>query len=160
MDNVYLTREGLEKLRSELERLVKIVLPQATEDLATAREHGDLSENAEYDAARENLADINRRITDLQVKLSKVEIIDRDELGVDEVRILNKVTLLNKKNNARVIYTLVDPLQSDPAKGRRTLKSPIGKGLLGKKIGDEVEIKIPSGTIHFKVLTIELETGI
>lgn len=160
MDNVYLTREGFEKLRSELAHLVKVVCPEATKELATAREHGDLSENAEYDAARENLAEINRQIKELQVKLSKVEIINHDELSVDEVRIFSRVTLLNVKDDARVTYTLVDPLQSDPTKGRISMKSPIGKGLLGKKIGDEIKIEVPSGTIHLRVLEIDIETEI
>jgi len=157
---VYLTHDGLDKLKSDLEHLVKVVRPEATEQLAAARAHGDLSENAEYDAARDNLSEITRRISELQKKLSNVVLIEDDNIGRDDVRILSCVTLENSKNGSKNDYTLVDPLQSDPAKNLISVKSPIGKGLLGKKVGDEVTINIPSGEIHFKILAIRRITGI
>ena len=157
---VYLTHEGLDKLKSDLEHLVKVVRPRATEQMAAARAHGDLSENAEFDAARDNLAEITRRINNLQQKLSNVVLIDDDNIGKDEVRILSCVTLENTQNASKIDYTLVDPLQSDPVKRLISVQSPIGKGLLGKKVGDEVTINVPSGKIRFKVLAIKRITGI
>lgn len=160
MDNVYLTRIGLGKLMRDLEHLVKVIRPEATVDLASAREHGDLSENAEYDAARENVADIDRRIAELQQKLSSVTIIEENSISNHEARILSKVTLQNMADGSKIDYTLVDPLQTDPTKQRISVKSPIGKGLLGKRVNDEVIIDVPSGKMHFKVLALERITGI
>jgi transcription elongation factor GreA len=159
-ETVYLTREGLDKLKNDLEHLVKVVRPKATEQMAAARAHGDLMENAEYDAARDNLSDITRRISELQQKLSKVELLDDHSIGRDDVRILSRVTLEDARNGSKIFYTIVDPLQSDPTKGLISVQSPIGKGLLGKKVGDEVTINVPSGEIHLKVLEIERSTGI
>ena len=160
MDMVYLTHEGLNKLKRELEHLVKVVLPQATEQLAKAREHGDLMENAEFDAARENLSEITRRISELHKKLARVEILEVGNISKDEIRILSRVTLENVINGTKVDYTLVDPLQSDPQKKLISVKSPIGKGLLGKKVGDLVTINVPTGEIRFRVLAIERSTGL
>ena len=160
MEQVYLSREGLEKLKKDLEHLVKVVRPEAVVKLAEAREHGDLSENAEYDAARENIREIDRRIVELQRSLSRVHIVENDKVSKDEVRILCRVTLLNVEKGIQVDYTLVDPLQTDPSKRLISVKSPIGKGLLGKKVGDEAVIKTPSGNIHLKVLAIERTTGL
>jgi len=160
MGTVYLTHEGLNKLKIELRELVKVIRTEATIDLATAREHGDLSENAEYDAARENLNDIDRRIYELQQNLSNVEIIEENSIKSDEIRVLCKVMLENLGNGSKIDYTLVDPLQSDPTKKRISLKSPIGKGLLGKRVGDEVSISVPSGEIQFKVLSIDRVNGL
>jgi len=159
-ETVYLTREGLDKLKSDLEYLMKEVRPKATEQMAAARAHGDLMENAEYDAARDNLHEITRRISEFQQKLSKVELLDDDSIGRDEVRILSCVKLEDSRNGRKIEYTIVDPLQSDPSKGLISVQSPIGKGLLGKKVGDNVTINVPSGEICFKVLEIARSTGI
>src|SRR3990172_9517605 len=110
MERAYLTREGLERQRKELEVLLKENRPEAVHQLAVARAHGDLSENAEYDAAREKLTDIDRRIGELQQKLVRVQIIDQDDMASDEVRILSKVKLKNVTNGGVFEYTLVDPL--------------------------------------------------
>jgi len=160
MEQVYLSREGLEKLKKDLEHLVKVVRPEAVVKLAEAREHGDLSENADYDAARENIREIDRRIVELQRSLSRVHIVENDKVSKDEVRILCRVTLLYVEKGIQVDYTLVDPLQTDPSKKLISVKSPIGKGLLGKKVGDEAVIKTPSGKTHLKVLAIERTTGL
>ena len=160
MDRVYLSHEGLAQLKGELKRLVEVVRPEVTKSLSIAREHGDLSENAEYDAAKEKLADVDRRIGELQNKLSKVEIVDTNEMNSDEIRIHSRTRLLNKNNNKKIIYTLVDPLQSDPARGWISVQSPIGKGLLGRKVGEIAEIKVPSGTLKLEILSIERETDI
>ncbi len=159
-ETVYLTQEGLKKLRQDLEHLIKEVRPAATAQLEEARAHGDLSDNAEYDAARENIASIDRRITELQLKLSRVQIIDENELNTDEARILSRVTLLNLNKGGEVEYILVDSLQADPMRRMISVKSPIGKGLLGKQVGDEVTIDTPSGKVGFRVLSIERMRGL
>jgi len=160
MDTVYLTREGLEKARRELERLIKETRPEATAQLAAARSHGDLSENAEYDAAKEKLADIDRRIAELQQKLTRVRIIEQDEITSEEVRILSRVTLFNLGTGRQMEYTLVDPMQANPALKLISIKSPIGQGLLGKKVGEEVEVSVPSGKLSFRVEAIARSEGL
>jgi transcription elongation factor GreA len=160
METVYLTREGLEKLRLNLEQLLKVDRPEATNQLATARAHGDLSENAEYDAAREKLAGIDRRIAEMSQNLNRVQLIDQDTMSGKEVRILSRVTLSNLDNKAKIEYTLVDPLQSDPSKRLISVKSPIGLGLLGKKVGEEVVINVPSGQFRFMVESIDRSEGL
>ncbi len=160
METVYLTRDGVEKIRQELEKLVKVIRPEATLELKAAREHGDLSENAEYDAAKENLANIDYQIGSLQQKLSNVQILDEADISVDEVRILSKVTLSDTTKDTEVKYTLVDPLQSDPGKNLISVKSPIGKGLLGKKIGEDAVINVPSGQLKFRIVNIERSTSL
>lgn len=160
MDNVYLTHEGHEKLRCDFNRLVNDIRPKAAQALADAREKGDLSENAEFDAAREELASIDRQIAEMQKKLSRVQLIDQDSVGTAEVRILTRVTLLNVKNNKEVRYTIVDPLQADPMKFLISVKSPIAEGLLGKKVGEETAIKVPSGTLTLKIVSIERAEGL
>jgi transcription elongation factor GreA len=160
MESVYLTREGLEKQRRELETLVKEIRPEATNQLAVARAHGDLSENAEYDAAREKLADVDRRIADLQSLLNRVQLIEQDNIATDEVRILSKVKLLNVASGAVIQYTLVDPIQSNPGLKLISVKSPIGAGLLGLKVGEEVSIDVPSGKLRLRVEAIERSEGL
>lgn len=160
MDRVYLTREGLEKQRKDLEALIKEIRPEATHQLAVARAHGDLSENAEYDAAREKLADIDRRIAELQQKLNRVQIIDQDNIASDEVRILSKVKLKNISNGIVFEYTLVDPLQSNPSLKLISVQSPIGSGLLGKKVGEQVEIDVPSGKLKLQIEEINRSEGL
>lgn len=150
----------MEKIRRDLENLVKEVRPAATQSLAAARAHGDLSENAEYHAAKESLADIDRRIAQLRQQLSRVQILEKDDMNVDEVRILSKVTLRDITRNKNITYTLVDPLQSDPTQNLISVKSPIGKGLLGKRVGEEATIIAPSGEIKFKVVAIERSEGL
>lgn len=160
MESLYLTHEGVRKLRQELNRLVNVVRPQAAHDLAVAREKGDLSENAEYDAAREKLTNLDRRIGELQAKFAYIQIVDENELNTDEVRILSKVTLINTKTKAEITYTVVDPVQADPMKKLISIKSPIAQGLLGKKVGEKAIVSIPSGEITFKIKSIELSEGL
>ena len=160
MERVYLTHEGLEKLRRTLDNLTNTVRPKVAASLTEARSKGDLSENAEYDAAREELASVDRQISEIQSKFSRVQIIDSDAMGTDEVRILSSVTLLNLNRNTQVKYTIVDPLQADPAKYLISIQSPIAKGLLGKKVGDRVTIEVPSGELNLEVLEIERSEGL
>ncbi len=156
MERIYLTQEGVKRLRAELDNLVNHIRPVATVELTQARQKGDLSENAEYDAARARLTQIDRQIGELQAKFNNLQIIDESELNTDEVRILSRVKILDLKNNAEMEYTVVDPIQADPAKHLLSIKSPIVQGLLGKKVGDEAEISIPSGKVIFRVLSIEI----
>ncbi len=160
MENIYVTHEGFEKLRKNLDELVNKIRPEAVDELVAAREKGDLSENAEYDAAKEKLAGIDRQIGDLQTKFSNVQLVDAKDLKSDEVRILSRVTIVNTKNDVKMDYTIVDPVQADPSKRLLSIKSPIAQGLLGKKAGETVEIEVPSGKVSFKIERIELNTDI
>jgi len=160
LDTIYLTHEGLNKLRLELDRLVNRVRPQATRELKAARQKGDLSENAEYDAAREKLADIDRRIGVLQQQFSRIQILEEKDLQSEEVRILTRVRAKNINNGVEVDYTLVDSVQADPARRLISVKSPIARGLLGKKIGDIATIDTPSGKIELHIIAIERSEGI
>ncbi len=160
MDTVYLTPKGLDKLRNDLNHLMKVVRPEAAQELATAREKGDLSENAEYDAAREKLTSIDRQIASLYSKLSNVQILEGDNRAHSEVRILSQVLMKNMKNGKEIEYILVDPIQAEPAKMLISVKSPIAKGLLGKSVGDEVVINIPSGAVTFRILEIKASEGL
>lgn len=157
---VYVTHEGLKKLKDELNFLVNDRRPKITQSLSDARDKGDLSENAEYDAAREELFKIDRQIIDLQQKLTRVQILDDETMGTNEVRVLSTVKLLNTKTKKEVEYTLVDPLLADTSKGMISLQSPIAKGLLGKKVGETVSINIPAGEISLKVIKIHRGQGI
>jgi len=132
METIYLTHAGADKLRKELDNLVNVERPIATEDLAQARAKGDLSENAEYDAARNKLIDLDRQIGVLQAKFAFIQIVDESKLNSKEVRILSLVKITNIKTNQSMSFTLVDPVQSDPQKNLLSFKSPIGKGILGK----------------------------
>ncbi len=155
-ERIYLTHEGVKKLRAELDELVNVIRPEATIDLSQAREKGDLSENAEYDAARARLTEIDRQIGQLQAKFQNLQIIDESVLNSDEVRILSKVKILNTKNNMEMEYTIVDPIQANLPKKLLSIKSPIAQGLLGKKVGDETTISIPAGEVIFKIISIEV----
>ncbi|MBM3329094.1 MAG: transcription elongation factor GreA [Calditrichaeota bacterium] len=160
MDRVYLTREGLERMRLDLENLLKVVRPEATQQLSQARELGDLSENAEYHAAREKLASVDRMIADLQRKLTNVELIEQGSINTSEVRIFSKVKLRNVETQGTMEWTLVDPSQANPNQQLISVKSPIGQGLLGKSVGDIAEIEVPAGRIKLQVEEIVRAEGI
>jgi transcription elongation factor GreA len=158
MESIYLTHAGADKLRKDLDQLVNILRPEATENLAVARAKGDLSENAEYDAARERLAELDRQIGNLQAKFAFIQIVDESKINSDEVRILSTVKLTNLKTNTSMNITLVDPVQSDPQKNLLSFKSPIGKGILGKKVGDIAGIEVPAGKIELRIDSIGRST--
>lgn len=160
MESVYLTHNGINRLKSDLKHLLKVVRPEATRELARARALGDLSENAEYDAAKENMVSIDRRIHDLQQKLGNVQLINEKDFDCKQVRILSKVTVQDLKRNKQMTFTLVDPVQADPAELFISFRSPIAKGLLGKRPGDEVEIDVPAGQLLYKVVKIEVAEGV
>ncbi|MCX7697411.1 MAG: transcription elongation factor GreA [Bacteroidales bacterium] len=149
------TREGYEKLKAELEYLISVERPRISQQIAEAREKGDLSENAEYDAAREAQAMLELKINKLQEIISNCKIIDESKLESDKVRILSRVTLLNLKTNQRMTYTLVPDNEADLKSSKLSVNSPIAQAILGKKKGEVVEVQVPAGKMSFKIEEIE-----
>ncbi|MCA9624564.1 MAG: transcription elongation factor GreA, partial [Myxococcales bacterium] len=141
-EKVRMTPEGQDKLREELEHLRKVEMPQVVKDIATAREHGDLSENAEYHAAKERQGMIHARTKYLEDVLSRAEVIDPSELGGDKVKFGARVVLLNLDTDEEVTYQIVGPEESDLKQGRISVSSPLARGLIGRQAGDEVTIKL------------------
>lgn len=150
----YFTKEGLEKFRDELERLKSVERPAVSQMIAEAREKGDLSENAEYDAAKNEQGMLELRIARLEETLSNARVIDESQLDTSKVSILSKLKLKNLKNNAVMEYTLVPENEADIKNGKISVNSPIAKGLLGKEAGETVEIKVPAGLMTFKIMGI------
>lgn len=155
MSTVYLTREGLVKLEAELRHITEVKRPEITRRLEEARKHGDLAENAEYDAAREELHNIDRQIHRLSETLSRVQIVDAKMIGSDSVRILNRVRLKDLDNGDEFTYTLVSPEEMDIDNGKISVKSPVGTALLGKKPGEVAEFTVPAGQKRWKILEIK-----
>lgn len=153
-DRIPMTREGYEKLRTELDKLRGPTMIEITKRVATAREMGDLSENAEYHAAREDQGQLQARINELADRIARAEIVDTTALPKDTVVFGSKVTVKDLEVDEEETYELVGPGQEVPDKGRILTTSPIGQGLLGKKKGEIAEIEVPSGTLKFKVLEI------
>ena len=150
----YFTEEGLRKLRDELDQLLKVERPSISKQIAEARDKGDLSENAEYDAAKEAQGLLELKISKIQEKLRHARIIDESKMDSSKVLLLSTVTIKNLKNNASMKYTLVPEEEADLKKGKISVGSPMAKGLLGKKVGDKVEIIVPAGTIPFEVIEV------
>lgn len=157
MSNVaYLTEEGLHKLKEELEQLTNIERPNISAQIAEARDKGDLSENAEYDAAKEAQGLLELRISKLKDTIANCRIIDESKIDTSTVQILNKVKIKNLGNNAIMQYLLVSESEADLKSGKISVNTPIAKGLIGKKVGDVVQVKVPSGMMQFKVLEISI----
>ncbi len=155
MSNIsYITEEGLQKLKDELDRLTGIERPAISKQIAEARDKGDLSENAEYDAAKEAQGLLEMKIAKLKETIATSRIIDESKIDTSKVQILNKVKIKNKKNNATMQYILVSESEANLKEGKIAINTPIAKGLLGKKVGDVVEIKVPSGVIPFEIIEI------
>jgi len=150
----YFTEEGLRKLRDELDQLLKVERPSISKQIAEARDKGDLSENAEYDAAKEAQGLLELKISKIQEKLRNARIIDESKMDSSKVLLLSTVTIKNLKNNASMKYTLVPEEEADLKKGKISVGSPMAKGLLGKKVGDKVDIVVPVGTIPFEVIEV------
>lgn len=150
----YYTPEGLQKLRDELNQLKSVERPRISAQIAEARDKGDLSENAEYDAAKEAQGLLELRIANMEDTLSNARIIDESQLDTSKVLILSTVKIKNKNNGAEVTYTLVAENEADLKAKKISVNSPIGKGLLGKKVGDVAEITVPSGKIQFEIVEI------
>jgi transcription elongation factor GreA len=150
----YYTEEGLKKLKDELNQLKDIERPKASNAIAEARDKGDLSENAEYDAAKEAQGMLEMRISKLEETLSNARVIDESQLDNSKVLVLSKVTIKNQLNGMEMKYTLVADGEADLATGKISVNSPIGMGLLGKSVGDIAQINIPSGEIKFEIIQI------
>lgn len=152
----YFTQESYDKLDAELRDLKTRGRKEVAADLEEARSKGDLSENAEYDAAKEAQGFLEDRITKLEDVLANSRIIDTNELDLSQVRVLTKVTILNKKTNKEMQYTLVSPNEADFKQGKISVKSPIGQALIGHKTGDVVEVKVPAGLLELEIKKIEV----
>lgn len=150
----YYTKEGYQKLKDELNQLKDIERPKASQAIAEARDKGDLSENAEYDAAKEAQGLLEMRIAKLEETLANARIIDESQLDNSKVLVLSTVTIKNKVNGQEMTYTLVAESEADLKTGKISVNSPIGKGLLGKAVGDIAEIQVPNGKIQFEVVKI------
>ncbi len=150
----YYTEEGLQKLKDELDHLTRVERRKISEAIAEARDKGDLSENAEYDAAKEAQGMLEMKIAKLQNIIANARIIDESKMDSSKVLILSKVKIKNLKNGATMTYTLVPEKEADLKSGKISVNSPIAKGLLGKKVGDTVEISVPAGNIRFEIVEI------
>ncbi|MFM1807922.1 MAG: hypothetical protein RLZZ242_647 [Bacteroidota bacterium] len=150
----YYTKEGLQKLRDELNFLKDVERPKASAAIAEARDKGDLSENAEYDAAKEAQGLLEMRIAKLEETLSNARLIDESQLDTSKALVLSTVTIKNKANGQQMTYTLVAESEADLKSGKISVNSPIGKGLLGKSVGDLAEIQVPNGTLQFEIIEI------
>ena len=150
----YYTEEGLKKLRDELNHLKDVERPKASQAIAEARDKGDLSENAEYDAAKEAQGLLEMRIAKMEETLTGARLINESELDSSKVLVLSTVEVKNIANGMKMSYTLVAQSEADLAAGKISVDSPIGKGLLGKEVGDKTEITVPNGTISLEILSI------
>jgi len=155
MSNVsYYTAEGLKKLKEELDHLKSIERPKASQDIADARDKGDLSENAEYDAAKEAQGLLEMRISKLEEVYANARLIDESQLDLSKALVLSNVKIKNQTNGMEMTYTLVAESEADLKTGKISVTSPIGKGLLGKSVGEVAEITVPNGVLKFEILEI------
>ncbi len=149
--NVYVTQETFDKMREELQRMKSIDRPAASRAIAEAREKGDLKENAEYDAAKEAQGMLESKIKQLEVAVSNAKIVDTSTIDTSKVTILTRVTITNLATKKTVTYQLVGEKEADLKAGKISASSPIGKGLIGKKIGDTAEVQAPNGVMKFSI---------
>lgn len=152
----YMSQEGYDKMVAELRRLESVERPKASAAIAEARDKGDLSENSEYEAAKEAQGHLEDKINNLKKTISEAKIIDTSRLSNECVQILSKVEMTNLANNAKMIYTIVSEGEANLREGKIAITTPIAKGLLNKREGDEVEIKIPRGTIRLRIDKISI----
>lgn len=153
----YMSQEGYDKMVAELQRLESIERPKASAAIAEARDKGDLSENSEYEAAKEAQAHLEDKINQMKLTIQEAKIIDTSRLSADSVQIMCKVEMTNLTNKAKMTYTIVSENEADLRAGKISIKTPIAQGLLGKKVGDEVEITIPRGTIKLRIDNISID---
>ena len=153
----YMSQEGYDKIVAELKQLETIERPKASAAIAEARDKGDLSENSEYDAAKEAQAHLEDKINKMKLAIAEAKIVDISRLSTDSVQIMSKVEMTNMANNAKMSYTVVSESEANLREGKISITTPIAKGLLNKKVGDVVEIKIPRGTIKLRIDKISLE---
>jgi len=155
-DIIYLSKNGYDDLKDELNKLKTVDRPNVINQIAEARDKGDLSENAEYDAAKEAQGLLEARIAKLEVDLSNSRVIDESKLDNSKVSLLSVVTIKNLANNSEMSYTIVSESEADLSQKKISASSPIGKGLIGKEVGDIADIVVPNGTIQFEILKISL----
>lgn len=153
-DIIYITEEGLQKLKDELEQLRNVERPVLSRAIADARDKGDLSENAEYHAAKEAQGMLELKISKLEDIIARSRVLDESKIDTSSVRILNKVKIRNKSNNSVMEYQIVPESEANFKQGKIAVNSPIAQGLIGKKVGDVVQINVPSGVIHFEIVSI------
>ena len=151
-----MSQEGYDKLIAELQRLESIERPKASAAIAEAREKGDLSENSEYDAAKEAQANLEDKINRLKMTISEAKVVDTSRLSTDAVQILSKVEMTNLTNKAKMTYTIVSESEANLREGKISIKSPIAQALLNKKVGDVVQVRVPAGTIQLRIESITL----
>ncbi len=156
MATTYMTAEGLQKLKDELQFLEGTERPRVIAAIAEARDKGDLSENAEYDAAKEEQGHLESKIAMLKGKIMEARIIDESTIKTDEVQILTKVRVKNRNNGQEKVYQLVTEGEANILEGKIAVTTPIAKGLLGKRVGDTAEVQVPAGKIEFEILEISL----
>lgn len=152
----YLTEEGFKKMKDELEHMRSVERPAISAAIAEARDKGDLSENAEYDAAKEAQGMLEMRIAQMEALIANARILDKSKINTDTVQILNKVTLKNHNTGKDVVYTLVSENEANLKEGKLSVNTPIAKALLGKKRGDKVDVTVPAGVITFEILDIAI----
>jgi len=157
MSNIsYITQEGYDRLRKELEQLTSVERPLISQQIAEARDKGDLSENAEYHAAKEAQGMLELKINKLETTLTGSRVIDNSKIDTSTVQLLNRVRIRNTKNNAVMEYSIVPESEADLKAGKMSVNTPIAKGLLGKKVGDVVNVQVPNGIMDFEILNISL----
>ncbi len=152
----YMSQEGYDKLVAELRRLESIERPKASAAIAEARDKGDLSENSEYDAAKEAQAHLESKINKMKLVIAEAKIVDMSRLSTDAVQIMSKVEMTNMANQAKMTYTIVSESEANLREGKISIHTPIAQGLLNKKVGDVAEIKIPNGTVRLRIDNISL----
>lgn len=152
----YLTEEGLKKMREELELLMSVERPKISKQIGEAIEKGDISENAEYDAAKDAQGLLEAKIANLQSKIASARIIDESKINTNQVQILNKVTVKNKKSGTTMTYTIVPDSEANIKEGKISVSTPIARGLMGRKVGESVDITVPSGLVSFEIINISL----
>jgi transcription elongation factor GreA len=153
-DVSYYTKEGLKKLKDELNHLKDVERPKASNAIAEARDKGDLSENAEYDAAKEAQGMLEMKISKMEDIMANARLIDESQLDLSKVLVLSKVKIKNLNNQMEMNYTLVAESEADLKSGKISVNSPIGKGLLGKKVGEIAEVIVPNGNLKFEIISI------
>jgi len=156
MATSYITQEGLDKLKKKLDQLVHMERPKISKQIADARDKGDLAENAEYHAAKEAQGWLERKISQLENTLANSRLIDGTNVDTSEIRLLNRIKIKNIGNNSIMEYVIVPETESDLKAGKISIDTPIAKGLLGKKVGEKVNIKVPSGEISLEILEISI----
>ena len=153
----YMSQEGYDKLVAELQRLESIERPKASAAIAEARDKGDLSENSEYDAAKEAQAHLESKINKMKLDIAEAKIVDVSRLSADAVQIMSKVEMTNMSNKSKMVYTIVSESEANLKQGKISIKTPIAQGLLNHKVGDVVEVQIPRGIIKLRIDKISIE---